>query len=407
VVRVLEKRRLSYPAEELHPAKVKTATVDILPVQRRLQTEDIALRPLPLIETKHWIWIVLLLAGPLPMLLKMGRFLWEHEQYQFFPLMIVGAVFLAIERFGNLQTDRSVQPGSRGISALLLAVAIVFQLASALVWVQALAGLATICIIASIAWRLGGSRILGVVGPSLVLLLTILPPPGGTDQRITLQLQQIAVRISSQMLDDLHVPHVQAGNVLEIPGRRLLVEQACSGINSLMAVLAFTLLYGFRQQRPIWRILFLLPFAGLFVLWGNIARITGEAWLKVVWNIDWLEGPKHQMMGLFLFVGCVGLVLSLHPADLAGPNGPRQSSLQSPDSVWKRGWPRHGLPLPFRTTRTLNSLRQSASGIKCTKPQPSSSGHRLKPQPLLSGSFITAISLPAWQSITRLPATTS
>ena len=89
--------------------------------------------------------------------------------------------------------------------------------------------------------------------PPLVLLAVLVPPPGHQEQIVTLKLQHLAVGVSCRLLDALHVPNAQAGNVIEIPGRRLLIEQACSGINSLMAVLAFTLLYGFylrRSARP-------------------------------------------------------------------------------------------------------------------------------------------------------------
>jgi exosortase len=257
-----------------------------------------------------YIWLILVLLGPLPMLPKLARFLWDREQYQFFPLMIFGACLLAWERWQDLPSPRQVIPGSFSASLVFFSVAMLLLLASGILWIQTLAGAATILLLAGIAWTVGGGRLLRVLGPSLILLCVIIPPPGRWDLTITQNLQQLAVGVSSRMLDQLHVPHVKSGNILEIPGRRLLVEQACSGINSLMAVLAFTLLYGFWKQRPLWRILLLLPAAAVFVVCGNIARITGEAWLKVSCQIDVLDGVKHQLMGLLLFVCCVGLVLS-------------------------------------------------------------------------------------------------
>ena len=257
-----------------------------------------------------YIWIALLLLGPLPMLPKLARFLWDREQYQFFPLMVFGAGLLAWERWQDMPAPRRLRSGAFGTAICFFSTAVLLLLASGILWIQTLAGAATVLLLAGIAWTIGGWRLLRVLGPSLILLCVIIPPPGRWDLTITQKLQQLAVGVSSRVLDQLHVPHVKSGNVLEVPGRRLLIEQACSGINSLMAVLAFTLLYAFWKQRPLWRLFVLLPAAAVFVVWGNIARITSEAWLKVNCQIDVLDGVKHQLMGLVLFMGCVGLVLS-------------------------------------------------------------------------------------------------
>ena len=170
--------------------------------------------------------------------------------------------------------------------------------------------MATLLLLAGVAWHVGGRRLLRAMVPPLVLLAVLVPPPGHQEQGVTLRLQHLAVGVSCRLLDALHVPNAQAGNVIEIPGRRLLIEQACSGINSLMAVLAFTLLYGFYLRRSAGRLVVLLPVAVLFVVGGNIVRITTEAWLKVRTGVDVSEGVAHQLLGLVLFAGCVGLVAS-------------------------------------------------------------------------------------------------
>jgi len=124
-------------------------------------------------------------------------------------------------------------------------------------------------------------------------------------------LRAMAVRISCRVLDGMHVPNFQSGNVVDIPGRRLLVEEACSGINSLMAILGFSLLFGFWKRRSVGQIAVLVTCAVFFVMWANILRITGEAWLKVRWNIDLLGGSLHELLGTTLFLVCVGLIASL------------------------------------------------------------------------------------------------
>jgi exosortase len=272
--------------------------------------------------------VVLLLAGPFPMLVQLGRSLWEREQYQFFPLMIVGAAAVAWDRWQDLPR-RSLRRGSPAVAGALLALALLVLAMSAALWVRSMSLVATLFILTAIAWRAGGPSLLRTLWPSLVLLAIIVPPPTGQEQLVTLRLQHLAVTVSCRLLDVLRVANMQAGNVIEIPGRRLLVEQACSGINSLMAVLAFTLLYGFYLRRPLRRLAVLLPVAVLFVLGGNVVRITAEAWMLVQCHVDVTGGFSHQLLGLALFGACVALVASMDAllgGAAGGPPAPRPAA---------------------------------------------------------------------------------
>ena len=44
----------------------------------------------------------------------------------------------------------------------------------------------------------------------------------------------MAVGASSALLDCLHVPHLMDGNTLQLLGKKLLVEEACSRVNSFV-----------------------------------------------------------------------------------------------------------------------------------------------------------------------------
>lgn len=254
-------------------------------------------------------WCAAVLLAPLPLAIKLGESLWQREQYQFFPMILAGAAWLAWERWQELPAQ-PFAVGSRRVTWGLGTLGLLVLIAGTLLYVRSAAGVTVILLLIAIAWRIGSWTLLqAMVGP-LVLLATIVPPPGREDQAITLRLQQWAVTLSSRWLDVLHVPNVRSGSVIEIPGRRLFIEQACSGINSLMSVLAFSILFGLWKHRPAWRIAALLPVAALFVLGGNVLRITLEAWLKVRWHIDVLEGSVHQLLGILVFAACVGLVIS-------------------------------------------------------------------------------------------------
>ena len=79
------------------------------------------------------------------------------------------------------------------------------------------------------------------------------------------------------MLDLLGVPHLREGNILSIPGKQLLVEEACSGVNSVLFMSSACVFYVLWRRRPILflPVIFFLTIGA--VLLGNLFRITSGA----------------------------------------------------------------------------------------------------------------------------------
>jgi hypothetical protein len=65
------------------------------------------------------LWAGLLLVGPLPLLLKLGWSLWEREQYQFFPIKLIGAAIVAWDRWQEVRPIAK-QRGSFGVAMIFI-----------------------------------------------------------------------------------------------------------------------------------------------------------------------------------------------------------------------------------------------------------------------------------------------
>jgi len=147
--------------------------------------------------------------------------------------------------------------------------------------------------------------------PAMLLLLVIIPPPLNADTRLVQHLRVMAVAWSSRLLDLLNVTHSLSGNVIELPRQNLLVDEACSGINSVLIMLACALFYGLWRRRSGIHILLCLLSSLAFVLLGNMVRITVGAWLKFRFGLDILSGRPHELTGLLLFLAYLVLILSM------------------------------------------------------------------------------------------------
>ena len=256
-----------------------------------------------------WMSLILSVLGFAPLLWLFFWWSWKRPAYQFFPLALVAEGLLAWRAFK--ETGITAVPGNLWLTRwLTLATGIIYLLANYL-WSPWLGFITFLLGLMTVAWGLGGKVLLKAFVPVILMLLTILPPPFNWDQDLTVWLRSVAVNTSSALLDSLQVTHLQDGNTLLLPGKQLLVEEACSGINSFVLCNACCLFWVLWRRRPLFWLLLALPLISLFVVLGNVIRITAGTVADYYWRINLLSGWRHETFGLGLLLSYCVLILSV------------------------------------------------------------------------------------------------
>ena len=235
--------------------------------------------------------------------------IWNLPPYQFFPGALVGAGILARDRMKEV--PRPLSPGFPWVTIPVLSFSFMALAVAVLLWSPWLGTVSAVICLMGVLWWGGGWALLRNMIPAVIMISTIIPPPLGLDTKLTLFLRGIATLASSRFLDFLHVVHCVSGNVIELPRQKLLVEEACSGINSVLFISAFAIFYLLWRRRSFWCYLICLPAAIGFVVMGNVVRITLGAWSQYRFQIDLLSGWKHETIGLILVAIYIVLVMSL------------------------------------------------------------------------------------------------
>jgi len=254
--------------------------------------------------------VVIALAAVLmtPLWVAWMRALSAKPHYEFFPILIIGIVFLMRQRL--MEFDESqLRPGHPLISLAFGLISVPMLLVGSFQPSTTFCYLGTVTAFSMVIYSLGGWSLVRKISPVFVLLAVITPPPGELDTVLTLRLQRISVIIASRTLDMFGIFHVVNMNTLEVDGQRFLVEEACSGIQSLFSILAFAVFYAIWNHRGIFRTSLLLFGAVLFDLSLNVFRICLGVIAKVTGNIDLLSGTPHEILGIVVFV--LGLLLTL------------------------------------------------------------------------------------------------
>jgi len=248
--------------------------------------------------TTAWWLAALAVAGFGPILVQFFINLWRFDIYQFFPAALIGVGCLAVR--GLEEVPLPLRPGPAWVTAGLVAGFLGLLAIASWMWSPWLGVQAFLGAWLAAAWWLGGWPLWRAMAPAWLMWLTVVPPPLNLDKRFALQLQEWAVTGSSHVLTWTGVPHTLQGTLIEIPGQRLLVEEACSGINSFLFMTSASVFYALWKRRSLGFLLVLCGLTISCVLAGNLFRITSGAWLVFNWNIDTFSGWRHETLGLTL-----------------------------------------------------------------------------------------------------------
>jgi exosortase len=249
-----------------------------------------------------WLILMGLLAvAHLPLLVLQAQSLWAKPHYQFFPVALVGVMWFIYQRWPGL--DACI-PGNRWVSRLMFSVAYALLLVAAVLVSPWLGSVAALLTLTALTFSLGGASLLRRMLPVGLVLLLLIPPPLDLDQRVVGLLQTLASYGTSNVLDYVGILHIRSGNVIEVVGQRLFVEEACSGIRSFFSVMVYVSFFLIWVQAGWLRSVYLLLAAVVWVLLANLTRIIAIAYALNRWGIDLTFGWRHETVGyvLFLFI---------------------------------------------------------------------------------------------------------
>ncbi|HLG97612.1 MAG TPA: exosortase/archaeosortase family protein [Bryobacteraceae bacterium] len=250
----------------------------------------------------------LLVIGFWPILVSMyGSWFDERAYMEHGILVIPAAAYMVWTKKERLKTVL-LQPSLWGLvlivcGALLASLGVLAHW----VWVSRMAFLVSLvgCIALIYGWRM----IQQLVYPLCTLVLMIAPPTFLL-ARLTLSLQLLASRLGEWSLEALGISVFRDGNVLELVGIKLSVEEACSGIRSLMAILFMAVLYNyFFVQGKTMKSLILALCIPIAIL-GNAARIVATG-VAGQYNPSLTQGTAHETLGYISVavaaIGCMAV----------------------------------------------------------------------------------------------------
>jgi exosortase B len=265
----------------------------------------------PLRRAAPWVALgVALLLLYVPTYVDLARGLWRDDAYAHGPLILLLFGWLAWRERSVLADDTAAPAPVAGASLAFLGLALyalgrsqsiaVFEVASHL---PLLAGVVLLA-----RGRTGLARL----GFAIAFLFFLVPLPGFVIESTTAPLKEIVSACAAGALHALGYPVSRSGVVLDVGPHRLLVADACAGLNSIFALFAMASLYahltgGLRRARAAVLLAAVLPIA----VAANVLRVAILALVAYHFGTGAAEGFVHGFAGMLVFATALLLLLAV------------------------------------------------------------------------------------------------
>lgn len=266
--------------------------------------DSAASQPSALTPYKAWIAAWPLLLGfavlAIPTMRSLGEAVWTTEAGAHGPIIVFTGAWLVMRQ---AESFKAGSPGSIWITLpWLVASLALYALARAFDYIS-LEVLGLYSTGLAMAYSCFGAKPLIKNWFPLVYLGFLAPPPGWLIDGFTAPLKQFVSFVATESLSLVGLPVAREGVTIFVAEYQLLVEDACSGLNSLVGLTAVSLFYIYLLRGAYLRYALLLTaFVLPIAVAGNIVRIMVLILLTYFYGDAVAQSFLHAMAGLFLFV---------------------------------------------------------------------------------------------------------
>jgi exosortase len=274
-----------------------------------LRSEPLQRRPLDSL-VDSWPLTLGFTALAIPTIGILAKQTWSNEAGAHGPLVLATGGWLLWRQMPAIR--KIAEPGSAWAVAALIAVSLaLYIIGEAFDFTTAnaagLYGVGVAIFYAKLGWR-------ALIRNWFIFfyLLFAVPPPSIWIDTLTFPLKQLVSSLATSLLQPVGVPVVHEGVVIYVAQYQLLVEDACSGLNSLVGLMAISLLYIYLMRGSSWRYSALLAALAVpIAIIANVFRIIILILLTYFAGDAVAQGFLHFAAGIFIFVTALLLVFLL------------------------------------------------------------------------------------------------
>jgi exosortase B len=260
--------------------------------------------------TIAWPIVIGFAALAIPTAIHLAEQSWSRESGAQGPIIIATGGWLLYRQWQEMR--QQARPGPAWLTALVMVVSLAaYAFGRAYDFITLEAGGVFGVGLAILNATIGPRQMLRQWFP-LIYLAFAVPPPQFMLDSLTAPLKQFVSVAATHLLSAAGYPISREGVILFVAQYELLVEDACSGMNSLFGLTAIGLFYVYLMRGSSWlHSLLLTAFIIPIAIGANVLRIMTLVLITYYLGNEAAQGFLHGAAGIVLFVFALGLVFAV------------------------------------------------------------------------------------------------
>lgn len=256
----------------------------------------------------YWPIVLGLAVMAIPSLVTLAQETWTQESGAHGPIVLATGLWLLWQVRDEIRASAGKPLGFAPILLLLAPIVVIYALSRVLelLFVEMAMVYAMFLLVFA---RFFGLRGLVRNAFPFVYLAFLIPPPGYVIDMLTAGLREGISAAATATLSGLGYPVARWGVSISIAQYQLLVEDACSGINSIVGLTAISLFYIYILHRASWKhalllVALILPIA----VFANFVRVIVLILLTYYFGDAVGQGFAHNLAGIVLFAFALAMM---------------------------------------------------------------------------------------------------
>lgn len=192
-----------------------------------------------------------------------------------------------------------VKRSKRGM--VLLVAGILLYLFSAMFRINFTGGLSMLVVLWGGILHFYGVRRFKVMAFPLFFLVFMAPLPEVAIVNISFRMKIFAAAIAEKVLNGMGLIAVRKGSIIYMRHTQVVVDDVCSGLRSLISLMALGSIFALWLKAPMWKRLFLFATTIPIAVITNVCRVVFLSTVSEVWGAHVAEGFIHDASGYSVF----------------------------------------------------------------------------------------------------------
>jgi len=196
----------------------------------------------------------------------------------------------------------SIKSKPLALGLWLLAAGLIIHMLSAFFRVYFTSAFSSLLVIVGLVLYFSGVQMLRETLFAILFLIFMIPLPLIAIVGITFKLKLFAAYWANKIVNALGVRAVLDGSVIKMQHTQVIVEDVCSGLRSLISLLALGTIIAYLSKLSRLKKVIVFFAAGVMAIIANIVRIVFMALTSEIYGAKFTEGFLHTLSGLIVFV---------------------------------------------------------------------------------------------------------